>query len=124
MPIDDAMIDLISQYVECSTYEECKLFLQKHTALIDSEVADSLIEKAFMIWNEHPHAIAERFVRNGQILQYLLDLRKVSNGQQDITLFFYRIQNDDKSFLIMFENQCKEIVSRIDAYWKRQADAK
>lgn len=35
--------------------------------------------------------IGTRFIRNAQILQYLLDLRKISGGQQDITLFFSRI---------------------------------
>lgn len=77
------------------------------------------------MWDSQPHQISARFIRNAQMIQYLLDLRKVSNGQQDITLFFYRIIEDkDKSFRAMFENQVASILKHVEQSWaRRRAEA-
>ena len=88
-------------------------------------MSDSLFEKGYLIWDSQPHQISARFIRNAQMIQYLIDLRKASNGQQDITLFFYRIIEDkDKSFRAMFENQVASILKHIEQSWaRRRAEA-
>ena len=123
--LDEATVELVSQYVECGTYEQCRDFLQQHPELIDKKVADSLFENGFLIWDSQPHAISARFIRNAQIINYLLDIRKASGGQQDITLFFYRILDDkQRSFKASFEEQCANILRHIDESWKRRKAAK
>lgn len=150
--LDDATIEAVAGFVECATYEECRDYLQKHPDLIKKEVcsvfplfhqrkthmrdditcfdslhqvSDSLFEKGYLVWDSQPHQISARFIRNAQMIQYLLDLRKVSNGQQDITLFFYRIIEDkDKSFRAMFENQVASILKHVEQSWaRRRAEA-
>lgn len=119
--LDEKTVELVAQYVECATYEECRSFLQKHPELIDKKVADSLFENGYMIWETQPHAISARFIRNGQIINYLLDIRKASGGQQDITLFFYRIIEDKSgNFRKTFEEQCMAIIQHIDGSWKKR----
>lgn len=119
--LDQETVELVAQYVECATYEECRDFLQKHPCLIDKKVADSLFENGYMIWETQPHAISARFIRNGQIINYLLDIRKASGGQQDITLFFYRILEDKAGgFRKSFEEQCMSILKHVDDSWKRR----
>ena len=123
--LDDDMIEKVAGFVECATYEECRAYLQKHPELIKKEVSDSLFEKAYLIWDSQPRQISARFVRNAQIIQYLLDLRKASNGQQDITLFFYRILEDkDRSFLRIFEEQVASILKHMEESWARRRAAK
>lgn len=88
------------------------------------QVSDSLFEKGYLVWDSQPHQISARFIRNAQMIQYLLDLRKASNGQQDITLFFYRIIEDkDKSFRAMFENQVASILKHVEESWARRRAA-
>lgn len=102
--LDEKTVELIAQYVDCDTYEQCKEFLQRHPELIDQKVCDSLFEKGFLVFATHPPQISLRFIRNGQIINYLLDLRRATNGQQDINLFFARYVSSFlfKLFLFMF----------------------
>ncbi len=62
----------------------------------------------------HPPEFGTRFIRNAQILQYLLDIRKASSGQQDITLFFSRLLHPtSKEHLFTFENEYRTLVKKI-----------
>jgi len=123
--LDQETIEKVAGFVECATYEECRSYLQKHPDLIKKEVSDSLFEKGYLIWDSQPHEISARFIRNAQIIQYLIDLRKASNGQQDITLFFYRIIEDkDKSFRLMFEQQVASIIKHVESSWAKRRAAK
>src|SRR5262249_25618406 len=64
-------VDLIAEYVECATFEECRDFLIKHNEVITKEVSDEMYEKAFLVLKTHPPEIGTRFIRNAQIIQYL-----------------------------------------------------
>jgi predicted patatin/cPLA2 family phospholipase len=59
-------------------------------------------------------------------LQYLLDIRKASSGQQDITLFFSRLLHPTvKDHLISFETEYRGIVKKIlDRHKQRAKEAK
>jgi hypothetical protein len=69
-------------YVECATYEDCRDYLQKHPELITKPLADEMYEKAFLTLKTHSPEFGARFARNAQIIQYLLDIRKVRNHNQ------------------------------------------
>jgi hypothetical protein len=85
-------------------------------------VSDSLFEKGFLIWDSHPREIAERFIRHSQMIHYMVDLRNASGGQQDITLFFHRLLDDDPSFRGVFEGQVRNLLENIEGMWaKRRA---
>jgi hypothetical protein len=79
------------------------------------------------VWDSVPRQIAARFIRNGQIIHYLVDLHKASCGQQDITLFFYRMLQDEanEKFVKDFEDQVRNILAGVERVWvKRRAAEK
>lgn len=41
--------DVIVQYVECATFEECRDWLQKHPELINKKISDEMFEKGLYI---------------------------------------------------------------------------
>eukprot|EP00727_Mastigamoeba_balamuthi_P009411 m51a1_g5092 hypothetical protein (135) ;mRNA; f:268637-269202 len=122
--LDDKTIELVSQLVELVHYEDCRDFLQQHPQLISQAVSDSLFEKGYMIWDTHPREIAERFIRDAQMLHYMVDLQRASNGQQDITLFFHRLLDDDPSFRDVFEGQVRSILEHVEQMWAKRRAAK
>lgn len=70
--------------------------------------------KGYLALRTHPPEIGTRFIRNAQILQYLLDLRKASGGQQDISLFFARILDQtNKEYIKSFTEEYMGLVKRI-----------
>jgi Cdc37 Hsp90 binding domain/MYND finger len=110
-------IEVVADYVECETYEQCRDFLIHHLDLINKKTIDEMYEKAFYTLGDedHPVAIGARFIRNAQILQYLLDIRKASSNQQDISLFFNRIlANEHKNeHMFNFEKEWRTLTERI-----------
>eukprot|EP00727_Mastigamoeba_balamuthi_P005181 m51a1_g14661 putative pleckstrin homology domain-containing protein 1-like (292) ;mRNA; r:13200-15564 len=122
--MDEATAQLVAEFVECVRYEDCRSFLQKHPELIRQDVCDSLFERACMIWDEAPHEVVERFVRASQMVNYLVDVRRATAGQQDITLFFHRLLDDPEAdaFRAAFEQQVRSILEGVERMWaKRRA---
>jgi len=106
--------DIVVGYVECESFENCRDYLQKHPELINKDVSDEMYQKAYLALKSHPPVIGTRFIRNAQILQYLLDLRKISGGQQDVTLFFARILNElNPEYRNSFTEEYTTLVKRI-----------
>jgi len=85
-----------------------------------------MFQKGFLTLKTHPPEFGTRFIRNAQILQYLLDIRKASSGQQDITLFFSRLLHPlSKEHLISFETEYRALVKRIlDRHKERAKEEK
>eukprot|EP01117_Protostelium_nocturnum_P002952 TRINITY_DN13887_c0_g1_i1.p1 TRINITY_DN13887_c0_g1~~TRINITY_DN13887_c0_g1_i1.p1 ORF type:complete len:197 (+),score=77.89 TRINITY_DN13887_c0_g1_i1:81-671(+) len=109
--------EVVVGYVECETFQQCRDYLQSHPELISKEVADEMFERGFVVLKTHPLQFGTRFIRNAQILTYLLDLRKISGGQQDITLFFARILDPNNpeyrnNFTIEYTAMVTRIVNR------------
>eukprot|EP01116_Phalansterium_solitarium_P003835 TRINITY_DN14666_c0_g1_i1.p1 TRINITY_DN14666_c0_g1~~TRINITY_DN14666_c0_g1_i1.p1 ORF type:complete len:222 (-),score=43.73 TRINITY_DN14666_c0_g1_i1:233-898(-) len=112
-------------YVECGTFEECRDFLIEHPELINKQIADEMFERGYMTLGTHPPEFGTRFIRNSQIISYLLDLRKVSHGQQDISLFFGRLLGPDTSFLANFNKEIYDTVKRVlGRYKEKKKEAK
>jgi len=110
--------DTVVGFVECETYEECRVYLVKNPQIITKEISDEMFQKGFLCLKTHPKEIGTRFIRNAQILQYLLDIRKASGGQQDITLFFTRILDPTNpeyrnNFNVEYKTLVKRILKRI-----------
>ncbi|PRP79301.1 hypothetical protein PROFUN_12442 [Planoprotostelium fungivorum] len=102
-PLDE---EIVAGFVECDTFQECRDYLQKYPQLISKE-------------------FGSRFIRNAQILQYLLDLRKISSGQQDITLFFARILDpQNPEYRNNFTQEYSTLVNRIVKRHKELAEEK
>jgi len=109
-PSEEAVVE----YVECATYEDCRECLIKHPEIISKQTSDEMFQKGWLALKSHPVEIGTRFIRNAQILQYLLDLRKASNGQQDIGLFFHRILDENNpEYRRSFDKEYQELVVRI-----------
>jgi hypothetical protein len=109
---------VVVDYVECESFEDCKAHLIKHPELINKDICDEMYQKGYLALKSHPPVIGTRFIRNAQILQYLLDLRKISGGQQDINLFFARILDERnpeyrKAFTEEYTTLVKRILARI-----------
>jgi len=106
--------DDVVGFVECASYEECKDWLQKHPQIITKEVSDEMFQKGYLALKTHPPEIGTRFIRNAQILQYLLDIRKASGGQQDVTLFFTRILDPiNAEYRTSFNKEYQTLVHRV-----------
>jgi len=119
-PSEDVVVD----YVECESFEDCRDHLIKHNELINKQVSDEMFEKGFLALKSHPPEIGTRFIRNAQILQYLLDLREVSGGQQDVTLFFARILDPNNSeYKTSFTLEYQTLVKRILTRFKEKEEA-
>jgi len=107
-------VEVVAGYVDCETYEDCRDFLIKHQELINRKTMDQMYERAWMVLRTHPPQFGTRFIRNAQIIQYLLDLRKISSGQQDISLFFHRILDPQNAeYRKSFEQEYKTLVTRV-----------
>eukprot|EP01119_Soliformovum_irregulare_P009119 TRINITY_DN2225_c0_g1_i1.p1 TRINITY_DN2225_c0_g1~~TRINITY_DN2225_c0_g1_i1.p1 ORF type:complete len:207 (+),score=43.29 TRINITY_DN2225_c0_g1_i1:58-678(+) len=108
-------------FVECASYEECRDWLAKHPAIINKATSDEMFQKGYLALKTHPVEIGSRFIRNAQILQYLLDIRKASGGQQDITLFFSRIlDSSNPEYKNSFNKEWQDLVKRIIARLKEK----
>jgi len=106
--------DDVVGFVECESFEDCRNYLQKHLAIINKEVSDEMFQKGYLALKTHPPEIGTRFIRNAQILQYLLDIRKASGGQQDITLFFSRILDpNNPEYRMSFNKEYQTLVQRV-----------
>ncbi|KAH3761444.1 hypothetical protein Pelo_6728 [Pelomyxa schiedti] len=121
--LDERTVDEVAGFVDCDGYEECRDYLQRHPHLIKQNVCDSLFEKGYLVFGTHPRAISHRFIRNAQVIHYLLDIQKATSGQQDITLFFHRLLGADPSFKAYFEEQVKNLMDHVEkSYLRRKAE--
>ncbi|BFU22507.1 hypothetical protein KM1_035360 [Entamoeba histolytica HM-3:IMSS] len=111
--IPPELVDDVANFLDQETYEDCKVYLTKHYKLIDRKVADGLFEDSLLTFVQYPPQFGARMVRCSQILTYLCDIRDATHGQQDITLFFYRLLGPDPSFKKGFEDHCKMLCEKM-----------
>ncbi|KAH3732560.1 Adaptor complexes medium subunit family [Pelomyxa schiedti] len=112
--LDEETFNKVCDFVECETDEECRDFLQKNPYLIQQPVVQALFERAFVTFPTHPREFPRRFLRNGQMLKWMLDLQAATGGQQDITLFFHRLMSPDPSFRTWFESQVDDLMAALE----------
>ncbi|ELP90280.1 hypothetical protein EIN_503960, partial [Entamoeba invadens IP1] len=89
--IPQEYVEDVANFLDQEKYEDCREYLIKHYKLIDRKVADGLFEDSLTTFVEYPPQYGARMVRCSQILTYLCDIKEATHGQQDITLFFYRL---------------------------------
>eukprot|EP01118_Nematostelium_gracile_P000375 TRINITY_DN1039_c0_g1_i1.p1 TRINITY_DN1039_c0_g1~~TRINITY_DN1039_c0_g1_i1.p1 ORF type:complete len:211 (-),score=65.96 TRINITY_DN1039_c0_g1_i1:54-686(-) len=106
--------DDVVGFVECESFKDCRDWLITHPQIITKEISDEMFQKGYLALKTHPVQIGTRFIRNAQILQYLLDIRKASGGQQDISLFFARILDENNAeYRNSFNKEYQDLVKRI-----------
>ena len=111
--IPQELIDDVASFLDQETYEDCKQYLIKHYKLIDRRVADGLFEDSLVTFVEYPPQFGQRMIRCSQMITYLCDIRDATHGQQDITLFFYRLLGPDPSFRKGFEDHCAMLCKKM-----------
>ena len=107
------LVDDVAAFLDQETYEDCKNYLIKHYKIIDRRVADGLFEDSLVTFVQYPPQFGKRMVRCSQMITYLCDIRDATHGQQDITLFFYRLLGPDPSFKKGFEDHCDMLCKRM-----------
>ena len=111
--IPKEFVEDVANFLDQETYEQCRDYLIKHYKLIDKRVADGLFEDSLVTFVQYPPQYGARMVRCSQMINYLVDIRDATHGQQDINLFFHRLLGPDPTFKKGFEDHCALICKRM-----------